>query len=181
MRRPRRRSRALPCASTSLFDSRTGLRKTPQGGDARTAGGGGGQQPRERRAAEEEIINWPQAGTPGLAPGVFFGYNASMKFDFDQPVERAGTWSTRWDRYAGRDVIPLWVADSDFRAPPVVLEALAERLRHGVLGYTAPPEDLRVAIVERLERLYRWRIDPAAIVFLPGVIAGLHHAARMLV
>jgi cystathionine beta-lyase len=78
-------------------------------------------------------------------------------------------------------VIPLWVADSDFRAPPVVLEALAERLEHGVLGYTAPPDELREAIVERLERLYRWRIDPAAIVFLPGVIAGLHHAARVLV
>jgi cystathionine beta-lyase len=73
------------------------------------------------------------------------------------------------------------VADSDFRAPPAVLHALAERLEHGVLGYTAPPEELRQAIVERLERLYRWRIDPAAIVFLPGVIAGLHHAARVLV
>ena len=104
-----------------------------------------------------------------------------MEFDFDAPVERAGTWSTRWDRYAGRDVIPLWVADSDFRAPPVVLEALAERLRHGVLGYSAPPQELREAIVERLARLYRWHIDPAAIVFLPGVIAGLHHAARVLV
>lgn len=78
-------------------------------------------------------------------------------------------------------MIPLWVADSDFRAPPAVLEALAERIRHGVLGYTAPPEELRQAIVERLARLYRWRIDPAAIVFLPGVIAGLHHAARVLV
>lgn len=73
------------------------------------------------------------------------------------------------------------MADSDFRAPPAVLEALAERLRHGVLGYTAPPDELRQSIVERLERLYRWRIDPAAIVFLPGVIAGLHHAARVLV
>jgi cystathionine beta-lyase len=62
-----------------------------------------------------------------------------------------------------------------------VLEALADRLRHGVLGYTAPPDELREAIVERLERLYRWRIDPTAIVFLPGVIAGLHHAARVLV
>jgi cysteine-S-conjugate beta-lyase len=62
-----------------------------------------------------------------------------------------------------------------------VLEALAERLRHGVLGYTAPPEELRQAIVERLARLYKWRVDPAAIVFLPGVIAGLHHAARVLV
>jgi cystathionine beta-lyase len=104
-----------------------------------------------------------------------------VEFDFDAPVDRAGTWSTRWERYAGRDVIPLWVADSDFRAPPAVLDALSERIRHGVLGYTPPPEALRQAIVERLARLYRWRIDPAAIVFLPGVIAGLHHAARVLV
>jgi cysteine-S-conjugate beta-lyase len=78
-------------------------------------------------------------------------------------------------------VIPLWVADSDFRAPPAVLRALAERLEHGVLGYTAPPDELREAIVERLARLYRWKVEPAAIVFLPGVIAGLHHAARVLV
>lgn len=103
-----------------------------------------------------------------------------MAFDFDAPVDRRGTWSTRWERYAGRDVIPLWVADSDFRAPPAVLRAMAARLEHGVLGYTAPPEELRQAIVERLARLYRWRVDPAAIVFLPGVIAGLHHAARVL-
>ncbi|HEX6689513.1 MAG TPA: aminotransferase class I/II-fold pyridoxal phosphate-dependent enzyme, partial [Burkholderiales bacterium] len=103
-----------------------------------------------------------------------------MKFDFDAPVDRAGTWSTRWSRY-GANVIPLWVADSDFRAPPAVLDALAARLEHGVLGYTAPPEELRQAIVERLGRLYRWQVDPAAIVFLPGVIAGLHHAARILV
>ena len=104
-----------------------------------------------------------------------------MEFDFDAPVERRGTWSNRWERYEGRDVIPLWVADTDFRAPPAVLEALAERVRHGVLGYTQAPEALRQAIVARLERLYGWRIEPAWIVFLPGVVAGLHHAARVLV
>jgi putative C-S lyase len=103
-----------------------------------------------------------------------------VKFDFDSPVERAGTWSTRWERYAGRDVIPLWVADSDFRAPPAVLEALARRVQHGVLGYTAPPEALREAIVARLERLCRWRVDPSWIVFIPGVVPGLHLAARTL-
>ena len=53
-----------------------------------------------------------------------------MAFDFDAPVDRAGTWSTRWERYGGRDVIPLWVADSDFRAPPAVLDALAARVAH---------------------------------------------------
>lgn len=105
----------------------------------------------------------------------------TRNFDFDTPVDRAGTWSTRWERHAGRDVIALWVADTDFRAPPAVLEAFAERIRHGVLGYTVAPAELRLAIVERLERLYRWRVDPAWIVFLPGLVAGLHHAARVLV
>jgi putative C-S lyase len=104
-----------------------------------------------------------------------------VKFDFDSPVDRTGTWSTRWERYAGRDVIPLWVADSDFRAPPAVLEALSRRLEHGVLGYTAAPEALREAVVARLERLYRWRVDPSWIVFIPGVVPGLHLAARALV
>ena len=103
-----------------------------------------------------------------------------MAFDFDAPVDRAGTWSLRWERYAGRDVIPLWVADTDFRAPDCVLEALAARLRHGVLGYTAPPQELREAIAARMLRLYRWRIAPDWIVFLPGVVPGLHLAARHL-
>jgi putative C-S lyase len=104
-----------------------------------------------------------------------------VNFDFDAPVERAGTWSMRWDRYAGGDVIPLWVADSDFRAPPLVLEALEKRLKHGVFGYTRAPEELRAAIVERMQRLYGWRIEPSWIVFLPGVVPGLHLAARRLV
>jgi putative C-S lyase len=104
-----------------------------------------------------------------------------MAFDFDAPLERAGTWSARWDRYAGRDVIPLWVADTDFRAPPCVLEAFGERIAHGVFGYSSPPEALRAAIVERMHALYGWRVQPAWIVFLPGVVPGLHLAARHLV
>jgi putative C-S lyase len=104
----------------------------------------------------------------------------SPNFDFDAAIDRAGTWSTRWDRYAGRDVIPLWVADTDFRPPPAVLAALEARVAHGVLGYTAAPDELRQAIVERLQRLYRWRVEPEWIVFLPGVVPGLHHAARTL-
>jgi cystathionine beta-lyase len=103
-----------------------------------------------------------------------------LPYDFDAPVERAGTWSTRWERYAGRDVIPLWVADSDFRAPPAVLEALERRAQHGVLGYTTAPEALREAIVERLARLYGWRVEPSWIVFIPGVVPGLHLCARRL-
>jgi cystathionine beta-lyase len=104
-----------------------------------------------------------------------------MRFDFDSPVDRAGTWSTRWDRHAGREVIPLWVADTDFRAAPAILQALARRVEHGVLGYSTAPPALRAAIAERMQRLYGWRIDPSWIVFLPGVVPGLHLAARRLV
>ncbi|MEO8716873.1 MAG: PatB family C-S lyase, partial [Burkholderiales bacterium] len=110
----------------------------------------------------------------------FFCYKHPVTLDFDADVDRARTWSSRWERYAGRDVIPLWVADTDFRAPECVLEAIAARLRHGVLGYTAPPRELREAIVARMQRLYRWRIEPDWIVFLPGVVPGLHLAARHL-
>ena len=103
-----------------------------------------------------------------------------MPFDFDTPVDRAGTWSTRWDRY-GPEVIPLWVADTDFHVAPAVLRALQERVGHGVLGYTAPPHELREAIVARCRTRYGWKIDASWIVFLPGVVPGLHLAARKLV
>ena len=104
-----------------------------------------------------------------------------MSFDFDTPIDRAGTWSTRWERHAGRDVIPLWVADTDFRAAPAILQALAARVGHGVFGYSTPPPELRAAIARRMERRYDWRIDPSWIVFIPGVVPGLHLAARKLV
>jgi putative C-S lyase len=102
-----------------------------------------------------------------------------MAFDFDEPVERRGSWSTRWERY-GPEVIPLWVADTDFRAPPAVLAALRRRVEHGVFGYNAPPAPLRDALVERLRRLYGWRVEPEWVVFVSGVVPGLHLAARHL-
>src|SRR2546428_7394028 len=132
---------------------------------------------RRRRRRRNSVTQQNDAGPRAR---LFFCYNRRVRFDSDAPLERAGTWSTRWERYAGRDVIPLWVADSDFRAPACVLEALEKKIKHGVFGYTTAPQELSEAIVERLERLYRWRVDPSWIVFLPGVVPGLHLAARKL-
>jgi len=102
-----------------------------------------------------------------------------MAYDFDLPVERRGTWSTRWERYPA-GVIPLWVADTDFRAPPAVLEAISRRVAHGILGYGVPPDALRDTVIERMQRLYRWRVEPGWVVFVSGVVPGLHLAARHL-
>ena len=102
-----------------------------------------------------------------------------MGFDFDAPVERRGTWSARWERYPA-EVIPLWVADTDFRAPPAVLAAISRRVAHGIFGYNTPPAELREAVIERMQRLYGWRVAPEWIVFVSGVVPGLHLAARHL-
>lgn len=103
-----------------------------------------------------------------------------MEFDFDIPVDRQGTYSVRWEKYAGRDVIPLWVADMDFRSPPAVIAALRRRVEHGVFGYTLTPPELIGLIVERMQRLYRWAVHPDWIVMLPGVVSGLYLAASRL-
>jgi len=100
-----------------------------------------------------------------------------MPYDFDEIIERRGSWSTRWEKFP-EDVIPLWVADTDFRAPPPVVAAIARRAAHGVLGYSVPPAALREAVIQRMQRLYGWRIEPDWVVFVSGVVPGLHLAAR---
>ena len=139
-------------------------REPPGRGPAEGGAGASSRRRRSRRrtnwsSAEEEVTAMPLDA--GRDPALF----CYMPFDFDTPVDRAGTWSTRWERYAGRDVIPLWVADTDFRAAAGGARSAVERVAHGVLGYTTPPPELRDAIVERLQRPTRWRIDPAWIVF----------------
>jgi len=100
-----------------------------------------------------------------------------MSWDFDERVERRGTASDKWDLYAGRDVIPMWVADMDFRAPPPVLAALHQRVDHGVFGYTNPPAELVEVTRALLADEYGWHVDPEWMVWLPGLVPGLHLAA----
>ena len=101
-----------------------------------------------------------------------------MKFDFDRVLDRRSTDSLKWDRYKGRDVIPLWVADMDFQAPPPILEALHKRVDHGILGYSVPGDELIEVIVTRLWERYQWKIQPSWIVWLPGLVPALNVACR---
>ena len=101
-----------------------------------------------------------------------------MTPDFDHPPERRGTDSTKWARWAGRDVLPLWVADMDFAVAPAIEEALQRRVSHGVFGYADPWPSLVESVVEHLEAEYAWRIDPEWLVWLPGLVTGLNVAGR---
>jgi cystathionine beta-lyase len=101
-------------------------------------------------------------------------------FDFDTIVDRSSTSSEKWDRYQGRDVIPLWVADMDFRSPPAVIAALHERIEHGVFGYSHPPRGLVEAVLEHLERDFGWQVRPEWLVWLPGLVCGLNVLSRAI-
>jgi cysteine-S-conjugate beta-lyase len=106
------------------------------------------------------------------------GNQTGTSYDFDTPVERRNTASLKWDKYKGRDIIPLWVADMDFKAPPEVVSALHAHVDHGVFGYTLPPDDLLEALMSMLEHIHAWKVKPEWIVWLPGLVSGLNIACR---
>jgi cystathionine beta-lyase len=99
-------------------------------------------------------------------------------FDFDTPIDRRTTSSTKWNRYNDRDVIPMWVADMDFRCAPPIVKALRARVDHGVFGYTDPPQALAPALVDALRHDYGWRIAPDWIIWLPSLVVGLNVVSR---
>lgn len=97
-----------------------------------------------------------------------------MTYDFDELLERRGTDSVKWDGVQevwGRDdLLPLWVADMDFRTPSFVMEALKRQLSGGVLGYTRPCADWAPAICDWLLRRHGWQVETGWISFVPGIV-----------
>ena len=101
-----------------------------------------------------------------------------MAFNFDSCPERAGTDSTKWHRYANRDVIPSWIADMDFESPPAVVEAIKARAAHGVFGYPAQRDEVFASIVKYMKRRHGWNIRPEWITFMCSLVPGIHAAIR---
>jgi cystathionine beta-lyase len=100
-------------------------------------------------------------------------------FDFDRLPARRDSDSTKWRKFPP-DVLPLWVADMDFRSPPAVVAALRARVEHGFFGYLNEKPELQEVVAERLAKRYGWRVEPDAVMPLPGVIAGFNLAIRAL-
>ena len=96
---------------------------------------------------------------------------------FEAIVDRRRTDSIKWSYY-DEDVLPMWVADMDFRCANPVVEALRARVVHGIFGYPKEPAELREVIVDRLRRRFDWTIEAESIVFLPSVYTGFHLAAH---
>ena len=96
-----------------------------------------------------------------------------MIYDFDQLIERRDTDSIKWTAYP-REVIPLWVADMDFRSADPIVRALSRRVEHGIFGYNHSPQKLVRAIRSRVQQLYRWEVCEQEVLFLPGIVTGIN-------
>jgi cystathionine beta-lyase len=100
-------------------------------------------------------------------------------FDFDREIDRHATNSMKWDRYAGSDILPMWVADMDFQAPPAVVAAVRATADHGVFGYAGKGASATAAVQEMLAQRFAWQVEADWIVWLPGVVCGLNLACRL--
>jgi len=105
-----------------------------------------------------------------------------MKYNFDKIIDRRGSdalkveaLKTRWGR---EDLIPMWVADMDFRTPPYIIDAIRKRCDAGILGYTSVPENWSESIINWLKTRYNWDISKDILTFSPGIVQGLAFAIK---
>ncbi|MEK9932772.1 MAG: aminotransferase, partial [Methylophilaceae bacterium] len=98
-------------------------------------------------------------------------------YNFDELFDRKNTDSIRWNKY-DHSVIPLWVADMDFKSPPCVVDALKKRIDHGIFGYSKEPENFTSKISQYIKQQYDWDVDPSWIVIIPSVVSALYATAN---
>jgi cysteine-S-conjugate beta-lyase len=100
-------------------------------------------------------------------------------YDFRSFPDRRITESVKWGVY-GKDVLPMWVADMDFVSPQPVIDALKERVEHGVFGYPMVSDELKTVVVERMATRYKWEITEDDLLFIPGVVPGFNLVCQAL-
>ncbi len=103
-----------------------------------------------------------------------------MKYNFDEIVTRRGTGCVKWDEMPSDDVIPLWVADMDFKVAPAIQEAIRKRAEHGVFAYTLVEEPYYEAVISWFQRRHQWTIQREEILYTTGVVPGMSVAIKAL-
>ncbi|MFM2292947.1 MAG: hypothetical protein RIS29_2760 [Bacteroidota bacterium] len=105
-----------------------------------------------------------------------------MKYNFDEIIDRNGTNAVKVERckvlFGTEEVLPLWVADMDFRTPDFITDAIRERLNHPLLGYTITPKEYFPTMIKWIYEHHGWEVKPTQIGFVPGVVPGLSYAVQ---
>lgn len=103
-----------------------------------------------------------------------------MKYDFDEVISRRGTLSYKWDSATDAEVLPLWVADMDFRTSPAIIEALQRRVAHGIFGYTRVPDVYYQAVTNWFARRHGWNIQREWMIYTSGVVPAVSAVIKAL-
>lgn len=103
-----------------------------------------------------------------------------MKYNFDEIIPRRGTNSYKWDSAGDADILPMWVADMDFRTAPPVVEALRKRVEHGIFGYVRVPDVYYAAVTNWFARRHDWQIEKEWIIYTTGVVPALSAVIKAL-
>ena len=103
-----------------------------------------------------------------------------MKYDFDEIIPRRGTNSYKWDSAAEEGVLPMWVADMDFRTAPPVVDALQRRVSHGIFGYTRVPDAYYEAVTRWFGRRHGWHIEREWMIYTSGVVPAISAVIKAL-
>lgn len=104
-----------------------------------------------------------------------------MMYDFDKIIPRRGTNSYKWDSMPeDRDVLPLWVADMDFRTAPAIIDALARRVEHGIYGYVHVPVKYYKSVIDWFDRRHNWLIDREWFIYTSGVVPAISAVIKAL-
>lgn len=102
-----------------------------------------------------------------------------MKYDFDKTIDRRATNSYKWDS-APEGVLPMWVADMDFRTASAIIDALQKRVAHGIFGYTRVPDAYYDAVTSWFSRRHGWNIDREWIIYTSGVVPAVSAVIKAL-
>ncbi|MCM1034519.1 MAG: pyridoxal phosphate-dependent aminotransferase [Paludibacter sp.] len=103
-----------------------------------------------------------------------------MQYDFDTPISRRNTNSYKWDSAADEHVLPMWVADMDFQTAPAIVDALQQRVAHGIFGYTRVPDSYYKAVADWFARRHGWNIEHDWIIYTSGVVPALSAVIKAL-
>ncbi|MCB0804780.1 MAG: cystathionine beta-lyase, partial [Bacteroidales bacterium] len=103
-----------------------------------------------------------------------------MTYNFDEIVDRKGTSCVKWDivetYFGGKDILPMWVADMDFKTPDFIVEAVKARASHEIYGYTVRPESYYTSLINWISKKHSWKIEKDWVIFSPGIVPAVNLA-----
>ncbi|MEZ5083979.1 MAG: hypothetical protein R2750_11105 [Bacteroidales bacterium] len=103
-----------------------------------------------------------------------------MKYNFDEIIDRKNTSCVKWDfaeqYFEAKDILPMWVADMDFKTPDFIVEAVKKRAAHEVYGYTVRPDSYYTSMIKWIDNKHNWKIKKDWIIFSPGIVPAVNMA-----